>query len=70
MGLGSHVAVICGVGCRYGSDPALPWLWRRLAAVDPIRPLAWGERPYATSAALKKANKTKLNETNKKKPYG
>ena len=38
--------------------PAL--LWRKLAAVAPIRPLAW-EPPYAKSAALKRKNKTKQN---------
>jgi len=43
----------CGVGCRYGSDPALLWLWCRLAATAAIRPLAW-ESPYATGAALKR----------------
>ena len=40
----------CGVGCRCGSDLAL--LWCRLAAVAPIRPLAW-EPPYAMGAVLK-----------------
>ena len=30
----------CGVGRRRGSDPALLWLWSRLAATAPIRPLA------------------------------
>ena len=53
MGWGSGVAVNCGVGCRLGSDPALLWLWRRLAATTLIQPLAW-ELPYAVSAALKK----------------
>ena len=42
----------CGVGCRHGSDPALLWLWCRLAAAAPIGPLAW-ESPYATAVALK-----------------
>ena len=28
-----------GVGHRRGSDPLLLWLWRRLAAVAPVRPL-------------------------------
>ena len=37
----------CGVGCRYGSDLALLWLWRKLAAAPPIWPLAW-ERPKKT----------------------
>ena len=45
----------CGVAHRRGSDPTV--LWHRLAAVAPIRPLAW-EPPYAASAALKR-RKTK-----------
>ena len=40
------------------NDLALLWLWRRLAAVAPIRPLAW-EPPYAAGAALEKRKKTK-----------
>ena len=48
----------CGVGRRYGSDPALLWLWCRVAAVALIQPLAW-EPPYATSMAQKKQNKIK-----------
>ena len=36
-----HIAVICGVGHKHGSDPALLWLWCRPAAVAPIRLLAW-----------------------------
>ena len=34
-------------------DPTLLWLWRRLAATDPIRLLAW-ESPCATGAAPEK----------------
>ena len=45
-----------GVGQRLGSDLALLWLWCRLAAVAPIRPLAW-ELPYAAGAALKEKGK-------------
>ena len=41
-----------GVGRSLGSDPALLWLWFRLAAVAPIGPLAW-ESLYAAGAALK-----------------
>ena len=48
----------CGVVQRHSSDPALLWLWSRLAATAPIRPLAW-ELPYATSRALKRQNKNK-----------
>ena len=47
----------CGVGRRLSSDLVLLWLWRRLAAIAPIRPLAWGP-PYATGVALKR-QKTK-----------
>ena len=43
-----------GVGRRRGSDPALLWLWLRLVARAPIRPLAW-EPPYAEGVALEKA---------------
>ena len=43
-------------------DLALLWLWRRPAAVAPIRPLDW-ELPYAEGEALK--NQTKSNKTSK-----
>ena len=46
----------CAVGHRGSSDPALLWLWCRLAAADPVRPLAW-ELPYASGAALKRPKK-------------
>ena len=56
----------CSVVGRCGSDPALPWLWCRPAAIAPIRPLAW-EPPYGTWAGLKKqTNKQKGKK--KKKP--
>ena len=42
----------CGVGHRRGSDLALLWLWHRLAAIAPIRPLVW-ELPHDVGAALK-----------------
>ena len=41
----------CGVGHKHGLDPALPWLWCRLAATAAIGPLA-GEPPYAVGMAL------------------
>ena len=47
-----------GKGRRRSSDPALLWLWCRLAFVAPIRPLAW-ELPYAVGIALKKKKKKK-----------
>ena len=50
-GLSFGVAVSCGVGRRRGSDPALLWLWCRLAAAAPIQPVAW-EFPYASGMAL------------------
>ena len=52
----------CGVGHRRGSD--LAWLWCRLVATAPIRPLAW-EPPYATGVALKR-QKDKKKIKNKK----
>ena len=58
MGSESCVAVNCGVGQRLGSDPELPWLWRRLAAVAPLGPLIW-EPPYAVGVALKSSKKEK-----------
>ena len=48
----------CGVDSRRGLDLELLWLWHRLAATAPIRPLAW-EPPYATGVALEKGKKTK-----------
>ena len=46
-----------GVGCRWGLDPALLWLWCRPAAeAAPIQPLAW-EPPSAVGVALKKKKK-------------
>ena len=42
----------CDVGRRRGLDATLLWLWRSLAAVAPIQPLAW-ELLYAMGVALK-----------------
>ena len=36
---------------QWVKDPALLWLWRRPAAVTPLRPLVW-EPPYAAGAAI------------------
>ena len=57
-GKGSGIAVSCGVGRRCGSNPALLWLWRRLAAAALIQPLAC-EPPCATGEALKSKNEIK-----------
>ena len=56
MGKGSSDALGCSIG--HGLDPALLWLWRRLAAVAPIRPLAW-ELPRAAGVALKRLKEKK-----------
>ena len=48
----------CGVGHRRSSDPALLWLWRKLAATALIRPLAW-ETPYAVGEAQEMAKRQK-----------
>ena len=58
---GSGVAVSCGVGCKYSSDPVLLWLWYRPAATAPIRPVAW-ETPYAAGVALEMAKRPKKNK--------
>ena len=54
-----------GVGCRRGLDPELVWLWlwRRLVATAPIRPLAW-ESPCAVSEALEKTDKKNPKKLN------
>ena len=49
------------IGHTLGSDPALLWLWCRLAAIARIRPLAW-EPPYALGVALKCWKKEKKKE--------
>ena len=59
----------CDITCKHSLDLALLWLWHRLAAIAPIRPLAW-EPPYATGVALKrqkykKKNKKVVETTNK-----
>ncbi len=56
----------CGVSHRCGLDLALLWLWRRLAAIALIRPLAW-EPPYAEGVALEKAKRQKKKKKEKKK---
>ena len=56
MGLGSGIAMSCGVGGRYGSNSLLLWLWCRLAATGPNQPLAQ-ELPHAEGAILKKQKK-------------
>ena len=57
VGYRSGIARSCGVGCRCGSDPELLWLWRRLEATAPIRPLAW-EPPYAVGGGPRNGKKT------------
>ena len=51
-GLRICVVMSFGVGHRCGSDLALLWLWRRLAAAALIPSLAQ-ELPYAAGTALK-----------------
>ena len=55
-----------GVVCRNGLNPVLLWLWRRLAVIALIVPLAW-EPPYTTGAALKRQKRQKNKKTNKQK---
>ena len=56
MGLGSGIAMSCGVSHRRVLDPEFLWLWCRTTAVVPMGPLIW-EPPYATDATLKKKKK-------------
>ena len=49
---------------RRVKDLALLWLWHRLAALAPIRPIAW-EPPCATCAALKKTKDKKRKQKQK-----
>ena len=44
------------------ADPELLWLWCRLAAAAPIRPLAW-DLPYAMGMALKSKINLKIKKT-------
>ena len=44
------------VGCRYGWNPMLLWLWP--AAIAPVQPLAW-KLPHAAGVALKSEKKKK-----------
>ena len=63
------LALLSGLTIRHCcelSDPVLLWLWSRLAATAPIRPLAW-EPPYAGGAALGKKGK-KTQKKKKKHP--
>ena len=53
-----------GVGCRHSLDPALLWLWCRLAAAAPIQPLAW-EPPHDMGVALKRQKKKKKKKKKK-----
>ena len=62
MGRGSSVALSCGVGRRCALDPALLWLWYRLAALN--HPLAW-ELPCAPGATLKRKKKWKKTKSKK-----
>ena len=66
-GLGSCIAISCGLGRRCSSDLALLWLYLCCtpAATAPIQPLP-SELPYATGAALKRQNEqtNKLRRTN------
>ena len=60
---GSSMAESCGVSHRLSSDPAWLWLWGRLAAIAPIRSLAW-KLPYTAGAALKRQIKKELRNLN------
>ena len=56
MGQGSGISVSCGVGQRWGLDPALAVMKAGSCSSDLT--LAW-EFPYVVGAALKKKKKKK-----------
>ena len=60
-----RVAISCGIGHRQGLDPALLWLWHRLAAVAQIQHLAY-IFPYVMCAALKSKAKKKKSKKQKR----
>ena len=53
---------------QWVKDPPLLWLWCRLAATAPIRPLAW-EPSYAKGVALEKAKRQKKKRRRKEKNH-
>ena len=61
--------MVYGVGHRCGLDPMLLCLWYRLAAIAPIRALAW-DPPYAVGTTIKSKKKKKKKERKKKKEKG
>ena len=67
MSQGSGIAVSCGVGRRQGLDPALLWLWHRLAATADSTP------SLGTSICRESSprnGKKRTEKTNKKKFKG
>ena len=56
---GLRIQRCCELWCRLQMrlDLALLWLWCKLAAITPIRPLAW-EFTYAKGVALKQTKKS------------
>ena len=61
------VGLIHGLA-QWVKDLVLLWLWCRLAAIAPIRSLAW-EPPYAMGAVLKRQKKKKKKKEKKKRKY-
>ena len=64
VGQGSGMAMSRGVGHRHSLDPAILWLWCKLATVAPIWPLAW-VLSCAASEGLKNQNKNKNKKERK-----
>ena len=58
----------CGMGHRCSWEPALLWLWCRLAATAPLWLLAW-KLPCAVDVALKRKKNKKENAAFKKSKW-
>ena len=67
-GLGSSVAMSCGIGCRRGLDLALLWLWYKPEALALIRPLAWELLCAAGVTQKRWKNKQKKSHSGGKSP--
>ena len=53
----------CDIDHRHSLDPALLWLWRRLATAAPIGPLAWEPQMLWMWPSREKSQKKKKQDS-------